>query len=81
MTCNLIVVACKPQPSSIIFLNLLTGQIKCKEQFEMIRSLDENDVINIAIGDAIKAVWTDPGKSFSLIYRIVECNFESWSRA
>ena len=43
----------------------------------MIRSLDENDVINIAIGDAIKAVWTDPGKSFSLIYRIVECNFES----
>ena len=50
-------------PSNIIFLNLLTGQIKCKEQFEMIRGLDENDVINIAIGDAIKAVWTDPGKS------------------
>ena len=33
----------------------------------MIRSLDENDVINIAIGDAIKAVWTDPGKSVPLL--------------
>ena len=32
----------------------------------MIRSLDENDVINIAIGDAIKAVWTDPGKPLPL---------------
>ena len=43
----------------------------------MIRSLDENDVINIAIGDAIKAVWTDPGKSLCLIDRIVKRNFES----
>ena len=28
----------------------------------MIRRLDENDPINITIGDAIKALWTDPGE-------------------
>ena len=42
---------------------ITSGQIKCKEQFEMIRGLDENDAINITIGDAIKALWTDPGKN------------------
>ena len=41
----------------------IIGQIKCKDQFEMIRGLDENDAINITIGDAIKALWTDPGTS------------------
>lgn len=51
-----------PHFLKIYFRIFIIGQIKCKEQFEMIRSLDENDVINIAIGDAIKAVWTDPGK-------------------
>ena len=28
----------------------------------MIRRLDENDPINISVGDAIKALWTDPGR-------------------
>lgn len=28
----------------------------------MIRGLDENDAINITVGDAIKALWTDPGE-------------------
>ena len=31
----------------------------------MIRGLDENDAINITIGDAIKALWTDPGINIS----------------
>ena len=31
----------------------------------MIRGLDENDAINITIGDAIKALWTDPGIKMS----------------
>ena len=33
----------------------------------MIRGLDENDAINITIGDAIKALWTDPGRKLTLI--------------
>jgi GTPase SAR1 family protein len=39
----------------------LVGQIRCKEQFDMIRAMDENDPINITVGDAIKALWSDPG--------------------
>lgn len=39
----------------------LVSQIAAKEQFDMIRTLDENDSINVTIGDAIKAVWNDPG--------------------
>ena len=34
----------------------------------MIRGLDENDAINITIGDAIKALWTDPGKTRILFF-------------
>ena len=39
----------------------LVGQVKVKEQFDLVRALDENDTINITIGDAIKALWNDPG--------------------
>lgn len=39
----------------------LVSQVQAKAQFELIRSLDENEIINIEIGDAIKALWTDPG--------------------
>jgi len=39
----------------------LVSQIRAKEAFDMVRSLDENDSINVAIGDAIKALWNDPG--------------------
>ena len=38
----------------------LVNQIKCKEQFDLVRALDENDTIYVNIGDAIKAVWNDP---------------------
>jgi GTPase SAR1 family protein len=39
----------------------LVGQIRAKEQFDLVRSLDENDSINVTIGDAIKQLWNDPG--------------------
>ena len=38
------------------------------DQFELIRRLDENDAINIFIGEAIKALWTDPGKIINIFY-------------
>ena len=41
----------------------LTAKVRCKDQFDIIRQMDENDVINITVGDAIKALWTDPGIS------------------
>ena len=47
-------------PPNLLF-SVVVGQVKCMDQFEMIRRLDENDAINIFIGDAIKALWTDPG--------------------
>jgi len=39
----------------------LVGEVQCKAEFDMVRALDENDAINITIGDAIKALWNDPG--------------------
>lgn len=39
----------------------LTSQVQAKEAFDLISSIDENDVINVKIGDAIKALWQDPG--------------------
>jgi len=39
----------------------LIGQISAKQQFDMIRGMDENGVINEKIGDAIKTLWNDPG--------------------
>jgi len=35
--------------------------ILAKEQYDMVRSLDDNDAINVTIGDAVKVLWTDPG--------------------
>lgn len=39
----------------------LVNQVECKDQFDLIRTLDENEAINVEIGDAVKALWTDPG--------------------
>jgi len=39
----------------------MTGEILAKEQFQMIRDIDENQPINVTIGDAIKTLWLDPG--------------------
>lgn len=39
----------------------LASQVQAKEEFELIKGLDENDVINVRIGDAIDALWKDPG--------------------
>lgn len=36
-------------------------QIKATSDFELIQSLDENDVISIPVGNAIKNLWSDPG--------------------
>lgn len=52
--------AIKVLAEQAVVFNLI-GAIQCKAEFDMIRSLDENDAINITIGDAIKALWTDPG--------------------
>jgi len=38
----------------------MTGEIVAKEQFQMIRDIDENQPINVTIGDAIKTLWLDP---------------------
>ena len=37
----------------------------------MIRRLDENDPINISVGDAIKALWTDPGRMLYFYYYLI----------
>ena len=39
----------------------LDNQVLAKEAFDCIRSLDENEAINIEVGDAIKSLWSDPG--------------------
>lgn len=39
----------------------LVGQVEAKDELEMIKGLDENDVINVTVGNAIKALWNDPG--------------------
>lgn len=39
----------------------LVGQIKAQTEFEMIRNMDENDAISVAIGTAISELWKDPG--------------------
>ena len=39
----------------------MVGQIRATAEFNMVRALDENDAINVTIGNAIQALWTDPG--------------------
>lgn len=39
----------------------LVGQIEAKEEYDLIKGLDENDLINVNIGNAINALWHDPG--------------------
>lgn len=39
----------------------MQDQVKATEAMEMIKNCDENDVINETLGDAIKALWNDPG--------------------
>jgi hypothetical protein len=58
-------------------LYLITDKVICRDQFEMIRRLDENDPINITIGDAIKALWSDPGEKRSACVSVWVCVFIS----
>ena len=39
----------------------LDGLVECKPHFDLVRSLDENEPINVEVGDALKALWNDPG--------------------
>eukprot|EP01039_Chlorochromonas_danica_P001232 gene1232-1344_t len=39
----------------------MQNQVVAKASFELIKGLDENDVINGTVGDAIKELWADPG--------------------
>jgi len=39
----------------------LVGQISATNEFAMIRALDENDAITVAIGTAVNVLWHDPG--------------------
>mmetsp|Transcript_25736 Transcript_25736/g.28062 ORF Transcript_25736/g.28062 Transcript_25736/m.28062 type:complete len:358 (-) Transcript_25736:452-1525(-) len=39
----------------------MVSQVQAKDEFEMIKGMDENDVINVKVGDAIDALWKDPG--------------------
>jgi len=39
----------------------LLAQVEAKAEFDMIRALDENEAINVSVGDAIRILWADPG--------------------
>jgi GTPase SAR1 family protein len=39
----------------------LVDNIKEKESFDLIRGLDDSNVVNLAVGNAIKKLWQDPG--------------------
>lgn len=39
----------------------MVNQVEAKAEFEVIKAIDENDVISISVGNAIKALWQDPG--------------------
>lgn len=39
----------------------MVGEIVAKDAFDLVKSLDESDSIDVRVGDAIKALWTDPG--------------------
>jgi len=39
----------------------LVDQIAAKSSLEMIRKMNENEPINVTVGDAIKELWNDPG--------------------
>ena len=43
-----------------VILNLVSS-IECKSEFEVLRELDENSPISMTVGDAVKALWNDPG--------------------
>lgn len=39
----------------------MVDKVQAKAAFDLVKGLDENDVINGTVGDAIKELWTDPG--------------------
>lgn len=39
----------------------MVGQVNAKADFELIKNIDENEAITISVGNAIKALWNDPG--------------------
>eukprot|EP01042_Synura_sphagnicola_P008638 gene8638-11074_t len=39
----------------------MVGGVQAKDAFEMIKNIDESETIDIRVGDAVKALWQDPG--------------------
>lgn len=39
----------------------MMSQVQAKDEFELVKNIDENDSINEPIGTAIEALWKDPG--------------------
>lgn len=39
----------------------LVDQVQCKEELETIAGIDDSENITVAIGDALKKLWNDPG--------------------
>ena len=57
---NNILQAVKSLTEQVISLNLLS-QVEAVEEFELLKDIDEGEHITPVIGDAIKALWCDPG--------------------
>lgn len=57
---NNILQAVKKLTEQVISLNLLS-QVEAVEEFELLKDIDEGEHITPVIGDAIKALWCDPG--------------------
>lgn len=55
-----IITAMKVLCDQAVTLNMTAG-INATKAFEVVRKLNENESITVAVGDAIKALWTDPG--------------------
>jgi GTPase SAR1 family protein len=55
-----ILTAMKTLCEQVVAFNMVS-KIECPRAFDMIRGLDENSSINVEVGDAVKALWHDPG--------------------
>ena len=55
-----IIQAMKVLIDQAVLTNLIV-QVVAKSELDYVKSLDENESVNVEVGDAIKALWTDPG--------------------
>jgi GTPase SAR1 family protein len=39
----------------------MVNEVQAKDAFELIKNIDESETIDIRVGDAVKALWQDPG--------------------